>query len=280
MPNSDSRHPDFNPIRHTALFLSEGPDAEMPHTPREETVFGEDLVTVNRIFENVVDIGFDFLTARDRIVPIIAAGIRSERKYRRDSHRQLKALGHIAGRRLFGATEHALTDEQAAALLAEFAETAEKPSVPKIGLELGHIELAGSTLSVDAAWRKLDDLGERIADLSHLDKTDARHLPPSHRSAIWPGNDLRGNEVRLPRARTNVPVVDLGKKGLQQFVRVAVGYDSADRKNPLSFQEIRDAHHLYMEEHSTETGIIRLDERIFAYPIAGTLVTLNRNKAA
>lgn len=262
-------------IRHTALYLG---GAKEPST--KTTVHGEDEQNIYRIFENVVDSGFDFLTARDAIVPIIAAGIRSERQYRRDSHLQLKALGHDVGRKLFGAIGHQITDKTAATLLDEYVENALKPRVPRVGLELGHIELAGSPYSVDDTWRKLDDLGDRIADISDLDKIDARFIPSKDRSAIFNGVDMNNEEIKLPRARTNFPVVDLGETGIQLFVRVAVGYDSVDRTKPMTLKELREAHQRYMEEHSSDVGITRLDDRIFAYPIAGTLVTLNRNADA
>ncbi len=267
------------PIFHTAHFLSDTPDANDEMSRPDQTVYGEDLVTVNHLLEDLLRASFDFETARNILAPRIAAGLKSERKYRRDCHRELKRLGHIAGREFFGAAELGVTENTAAKMLNEFVDATLTPDTPKVGLELGHIELVGARISADHAWRQLADHGERIADLSHLEKIDAQAVSPSDRAAIFTGIDAQGKEIKLPRARTNFPVVDIGRTGVQLFVRVAVGYDTVDQ-SPMSLRDVRSAHKVYMADHTSDTGIARLDDNLYAYPIAATLVTLNRNLAA
>jgi hypothetical protein len=266
-------------IRHTDAFRGAISPVDETSPYARETSLGEDWTTTTTVLESLVSLGFRFLPARDTMAPRIVAGIRSERDYRRECHRSVKALGHTAGRHLYkGIVSH----ENAASMLQEFVEISGTHDATKVGLELGHIELSSFGMPADEAWRRLDDMAERVVDQAHFEAIDAHDLPASHRVAIFNGTAVEkagSKEIKLPRARTNFPVVDIGRTGIQLFVRVAVGYDNSDQST-LELSDLRQAHDTYMNEHAEEPGIVMVGERTFAYPISATLVALQRNQPA
>lgn len=271
-PNDKLRYP----VRHTGAFDGEESQLDTTSHDSTETAMGEDWATTANVLNDLISAGFDFITAQKLLAPRVIAGIKSERDYRRKSHRSIKELGHIAGRHLYGGIVH---QDNAASMIGEFVGASLTHDGTKIGLELGHIELAGLSMSADEAWRRLDNMAEEsVKDLPY-DIVDAHHVNPSHRAAsfnaIVPENGM-SKEVKLPRARTNFPVLDIGKTGIQLFVRVAVGYDQANLQ-PIELRRVRQSHEVYMRDHSESEGIAMIDDHIFAYPLSATLVALQRN---
>jgi hypothetical protein len=285
MPDNQPNRTAESLIRHTAGFVEGDTGIDTTSSMTAETTHGEDWMTTSNIINDLVGAGFDIETANRILAPRVVAGIKSEREYRRECHQRLKEIGYNAGRNLYsGVVNH----EDAAGLLERFIEA----DAAGVGVELGHIELFGhklvlGALSVDQAWKQLDNMGEKIASTLGYEVVDAHEIPASHRPAVFTGEYRAASgvteKIRLPRARSNSPVLDIGQTGVQLFVRVAVGYDTADSDEDRivpTLHEIRDMHTRYMEAHTGDKGITKLDEKAFAYPIAGTLVAYKRNPAA
>ncbi len=279
-PNSSERLRDS--VRHTEAFYGTNPQQDTTSHDACETALGEDWATTSNILNELVGITDDVKleSAQHLLAPRVIAGIKLERDYRRVSQQSVKKLGSIVGRHLYGGIVH---HDNAAKMLREFIDVTiqNQDEDTKVGLELGHIELAGSGISVNEAWRQLDNMAEEVSKNIPHKVIDAHHLPPSHRAASFNaivnqnGEDV---EVKLPRARTNFPVFDIGHTGIQLFVRAAVGYDRVSMR-PIELQSVREAHETYMRKYAKIGGFVRIydDDDIFAYPQAATLVAFQRN---
>ncbi len=265
-------------VRHTAAIHV---DAGSEHA--KETEFGEDTQRTSLLFNGLGNIGIDFISARRLYIPRIVAGIKSERAFRRENHQFIEELGHNTSSHLkIGFVDH----ENASTMLEEFANIPTSKENEKIGLELGHIELSGAEISPNRARGRLSRLAIEIANHTNLKATDAHNLPVSHRSGLFQAKirqDAQDIEIKAARARTNFPVLDIGKSGIQLFVRVAVGYEHSDRhidldRPPLELHEVRELHSQFMETHFSEHNIVDMGKDVFAYPVAAALVALRRNK--
>lgn len=277
--NRDGKHSDsfvLNHVRHTGSFDGTGNTFDSSCPRKTETALGEDLTTTSNILDGLVNAGFDFEKAQKILAPRVIAGIKSERDYRRQCHRTVKELGHITGRHLYGGIVH---HDSATKMLREFVDASVGHVGPNIGLELGHCELIGSGVSPSLAWRKLDNMAEEVGKNIPFETIDAHDVPSSVRAALFSAEimeDGNSREVKLPRARTNMPVLDIGRTGIQLFVRVAVGYETPDL-SPMDLQDVRTAHDTYMRDHAETSGIQMIDNDILAYPLSATLVALQHN---